>query len=125
MGFYIFLFLCNLLIPLIMLIAGYSMYKNPPKEINGIVGYRTAMSRKNKDTWAFAHNYCGKLWMKSGVILLIPTVIAQIPFIGSGENVVGTVSIMIDVIQLAVLIGSIVPVEKALKRTFDENGNRR
>lgn len=125
MGFYIFLFLCNLLIPLIMLIAGYSMYKNPPKEINGIVGYRTAMSKKNKDTWAFAHNYCGKLWMKSGVILLIPTVIAQIPFIGSGENVVGTVSIMIDVIQLAVLIGSIVPVEKALKRTFDENGNRR
>ena len=80
MEFYIFLFLCNLLIPLIMLIAGYSMYKNPPKEINGLVGYRTAMSRKNKDTWAFAHNYCGKLWMKSGGILLIPTVIAQIPF---------------------------------------------
>ena len=125
MGFYIFLFLCNLLIPLIMLIAGYSMYKNPPKEINGFVGYRTAMSRKNKDTWAFAHNYCGKLWMKSGVILLIPTVIAQIPFMRSGENVVGIVAIIIDVIQLAVLIGSIVPVEKALKRTFDENGNRR
>ena len=125
MGFYIFLFLCNLLIPLIMLIAGYSMYKNQPKEINGLVGYRTAMSRKNKDTWAFAHNYCGKLWMKSGGILLIPTVIAQIPFMRSGENVVGTVATIIDVIQLAVLIGSIVPVEKALKRTFDENGNRR
>lgn len=125
MGFYIFLFLCNLLIPLIMLIAGYSMYKNPPKEINGLVGYRTAMSRKNKDTWAFAHNYCGKLWMKSGGSLLIPTVIAQIPFMRSGENVVGTVAIIIDVIQLAVLIGSIVPVEKALKRIFDENGNRR
>mgnify|MGYP000150990993 CR=1 FL=1 len=39
--------------------------------------------------------------------------------------VVGTVAAIIDVIQLAVLIGSIVPVEKALKRTFDENGNRR
>ena len=63
--------------------------------------------------------------MKSGGILLIPTVIAQIPFMRSGENVVGTVSIIIDVIQLAVLIGSIVPVEEALKRTFDENGNRR
>ena len=49
------MFLCNLLMPSIMVIAGYCMYKNPPKEINGLIGYRTAMSEKNKDTWAVAH----------------------------------------------------------------------
>ena len=63
MGFFIAMFLCNLLMPLIMLIGGYCIYKNPPKEINGLVGYRTTMSKKNKDTWTFAHDYCGRLWI--------------------------------------------------------------
>ena len=62
MGFFIAMFLCNLLMPLIMLIGGYCMYRKPPKEINGLVGYRTTMSKKNKNTWKFAHEYCGKLW---------------------------------------------------------------
>ncbi len=88
MGFFIAMFLCNLLMPSIMVIAGYCMYKNPPKEINGLIGYRTAMSEKNKNTWAFAHDYCGKLWIKSGIILLVPTVLVQIPFAKSGEDVV-------------------------------------
>ena len=37
MGFFIAMFLCNLLMPSIMVIAGYCMYKNPPKEINGLI----------------------------------------------------------------------------------------
>lgn len=125
MGFFIAMFLCNLLMPSIMVIAGYCMYKNPPKEINGLIGYRTAMSEKNKDTWAFAHDCCGKLWIKSGIILLVPTVLAQIAFAKSGEDVVGTVTLVIEAVQVLVLIGSVILVEKALKRTFDENGNRR
>ena len=116
MGFFIAMFLCNLLMPSIMVIAGYCMYKNPPKEINGLIGYRTAMSEKNKDTWAFAHDCCGKLWIKSGIILLVPTVLAQIPF---------AKTLVIEAVQVLVLIGSVILVEKALKRTFDENGNRR
>lgn len=38
MGFFIAMFVCNLLMPLIMLIGGYCMYKSPPKKINGSVG---------------------------------------------------------------------------------------
>ena len=59
MGFFIAMFLCNLLMPSIMVIAGYCMYKNPPKEINGLIGYRTAMSEKNKDTWALRMTIAG------------------------------------------------------------------
>ena len=125
MGFFIAMFICNLLIPLIMLIGGYCMYKNPPKEINGLVGYRTTMSKKNKDTWVFAHNYCGRLWIKLGLILLISTIIVQLPFVHSGDNTIGILTFIVEAVQLVVLIGSIVPVEKALKHTFDENGARR
>ena len=125
MGFFIAMFVCNLLMPLIMLIGGYCMYRKPPKEINGLVGYRTTMSKKNKDTWKFAHDYCGRLWIKLGLILLFPTILVQIPFVHSSENAIGIVALIVEAVQLTILIGSIVPVEKALKRTFDENGDRR
>lgn len=71
------------------IIAGYMMYKHPPKEINGVIGYRTTRSRKNIDTWKFAHDYCGRLWLKAGFVLLIPTIIAQIPFVKSSDSTIG------------------------------------
>jgi hypothetical protein len=57
--------------------------------------------------------------------LLVPTVLVQIPFAKSGEDVVGTVTLVIEAVQVLALIGSVILVEKALKRTFDENGNKR
>jgi len=125
MFLFITMFICNMLMPLIMLIGGYCMYNNPPKEINGVIGYRTKMSRMNKDTWTFAHDYCGRLWYKAGRILVISTVIIQIPFIRSSENAIGIMTLILEGVQLIVLLGSIVVVEKALKRTFDHNGDRR
>lgn len=110
--------------PLIMLLGGFCMFKYPPKEINGIVGYRTSMSKKNKDTWAFAHDYCGKLWIKLGAITLIPTAIVQIPFAHSSDDVIGVMTLIIMTVQLVVIACSIMPVEKALKNTFDKNGIR-
>lgn len=100
------------------------MCKYPPKEISGLVGYKTKMSKINKDTWAFAHDKCGRLWIKLGVIILIPTIIAQIPFIHYDEDTIGIVTIVIEAVQLAVLFGSIVLVEKAIKSTFNEQGKR-
>lgn len=124
MGFFIAMFFCNLLIPLTMMITGYMMYKHPPKEINGVIGYRTTRSTKNMDTWRFAHDYCGRLWFKAGIILFIPSIAVQIPFAGSNEDVVGIMTVIVETVQVVVLIGSIFPVEKALKTNFDDDGNR-
>lgn len=125
MWFFITMFGCNLLIPLVMLIGGYCMYNKPPKEINSIIGYRTRRSKKNKDTWAFAHAYCGKLWIKLGIIMLISTVIVQIPFIHSSEDMIGKITLIVESVQLIALVCSIIPVENALRKNFDENGGRR
>ena len=113
MWFYIMMFICNLLIPIVMLICGFFMSKYPPKEINGIIGYRTTM-----DTWKFAHDYCGKLWLKLGLLLLIPTIIIQIPFSHSSENVIGYMTLIVEGIQFVAILGSIVFVERALKFSF-------
>ena len=62
MWFWIFMLCIDLLTPLLMVGFGKYFFKHTSKDINEIFGYRTAMSMKNKDTWVFAHTYCGKLW---------------------------------------------------------------
>lgn len=120
-----FVLICSLLLSVTMVAAGRMMWKHCPKEINEIVGYRTRRSKKNKDTWRFANQYCGKLWCKSGIIMLALTVIAFVPFINSSDNIIGTVGIFFCIIQGAVMIACVALTEKALKKTFTDEGIRR
>lgn len=124
MGFWIFMFICDIVIPVMMILFGKGFMAHPPKEINGIYGYRTTMSTKNRETWEFAHAYCGKLWWKIGWIMLPLSVIVQLPLIHRNENTIGVVDAILMTLQLVVMIGSIFPVERALKRNFDKYGNR-
>ena len=94
----------TLFIPVFMILCGYLMYKHTPKDINGLVGYRTAMSMKNQETWDFAHNYCGRLWVKVGAVMTM---------------------CIAEVIQVVVLCWTIVPTERSLKDNFDQDGNRK
>lgn len=116
---------CDLLIPLIMLFFGKMMYKSAPKNINYIFGYRTTRSMKNEDTWKFAHEHCGRLWYRMGLIMLVPTVLVHIPFYNSDESVIGTVAIVVMSVQLAALLVSIIPTELALKNNFNDDGTRK
>lgn len=125
MGFWIFMFVCNLLIPCTMIGFGHYFMKSAPKEINAVFGYRTARSMKNKDTWTFSHLYCGKLWRGFGWLLLTITAIGMPFVLGKSQNIVGAFGGVVCVVQLIFLIGSVFPTEFALKKTFDKNGNRR
>ncbi len=125
MGFWIFMFLMDLLIPLTMVVLGKRFMSNPPKKINAVFGYRTAMSMKNNETWKFAHKYCGKLWFLCGLALLPISIIPMLFVFNKGSDVIGVAGGIICMIQLFALIGSIFPTETALRKTFDENGIRR
>lgn len=125
MGFWVAMFICNLLVPLLMIVFGRIMYKHAPKSINGIYGYRTSMSMKNEDTWKFAHDYCGKLWYKVGLIMLIPSVLVQLPFVKSSTDTIGIMTVVLETVQICVMIASIFPTERALRKTFDKYGNRK
>ena len=109
-----------LMVPIITLITGYLMYRHTPKSINGLVGYRTSRSMINQDTWNFANKYCASLWIKLGIITTVISFLIYILF-----DVNEIVSIVIVLIQTFLLLLSIIPVEKALKKTFDDDGNRR
>ena len=125
MGFWIFMLAMNLLFPLIMIVMGRYFMKKSPKEINYIFGYRTNMSMKNKDTWDFAHKYFGKRWFRLGWLLIPISVIPMLFVIGKGEDIIGTVGMVVMVIELILLIAPIFPTERALKKIFDKDGNKR
>lgn len=124
MMFWMFMMICDLLIPVCMIIIGKAFSKNPPKTINGVYGYRTARSMKNEDTWSFAQQYCGRLWCRIGVVLLPLSILAMLPLLGKDTDGVGMWGGIIALIQVIILIAAIFPVEGALKKNFDENGKR-
>lgn len=120
-----FLFVCDLLIPITCIVAGRMMWKHCPRNINALFGYRTRRSMQNMDTWKFAHEHCGRLWWNGGWILLLLSALVQVPFFHSREAVIGTVSTVLMCLQCILLVISVFPTEAALKKAFDENGNRR
>ena len=72
MWFWWFMLICDLIIPIAMVIGGRMMWKHCPKNINSMSGYRTTRSMKNMDTWKFANDYCGRIWWKIGWVMIIP-----------------------------------------------------
>ena len=122
MWFWWFMLICDMLMPSLMIVAGRFMWKHYPRKINGIIGYRTTMSRKNMDTWKFAHEYCGKLWWKIGFIIFVPSVLIHLPFINSSDNTIGMMGMILLTVQIVVLIATVFSTERALKRTFTQDG---
>lgn len=123
MGFWVFMLIMNIWIPVIMILFGRYFRNNAPKEINVIFGYRTTMSMKNQETWQFAHHYMGRLWYLSGMILLPLSVVLMLPLIGKDKDTIGWLGAFICMIQVVALIGEIIPTEIALHKKFDKNGN--
>jgi uncharacterized membrane protein len=108
-----------------MVVFGKIFSKKSPKEINMLFGYRTSMSMKNKDTWDFAHKYCGKLWYLMGIIMLPLSVVVMVFCLNDEKNKIGIYSIIILIVQTIVMIFSIVMTERELNKIFYKDGNRK
>lgn len=125
MWFWWFMLCCNMLISVAMIIGGWFMWKHCPKKINPVSGYRSTRSQKNMDTWKFANENCGKRWWSIGWIMLFPTIMVHIPFYGKSDGVIGWAGLVICVVECVIMLVSILPTEKALKNTFNEDGTRK
>ena len=89
------------------------------------LGYRTARSMRSQETWRFAHRVCGQLWVVLGGVLLVISLAAAPVTLGWDSEAVSTASLALVGVELAVLVGSIFPVERALKKHFDQFGRRK
>ena len=125
MGFWIFMLIMVLLIPLTLLFFGWLLFRKTPKEINYVYGYRTKRSMMNEETWRFANQYFGKAWYLCGLISVPLSVMAITLVLGKGTETVGTIGGIITMLQMIPLVGAMIPTEIALKKNFDENGRRK
>ena len=113
----------SLLLPLIMIVIGFMMKSGWPKKPNWIAGHRTSMSKKNKETWDYAHKYGGTFDVLFGFISIIPSALVGIN-VAQGSLQIWALTALI-VAQLFVVILGIILTEIALRKEFDKNGERR
>ncbi len=124
MGFWWFLFACDLLIPVLMIVFGRLLWKHPPAGINMVYGYRTKRAMQNADTWLFAQEYCGRLWWKIGWVMLGLSALLHLPLYRASQGTLGRFASVLDFVQCIVLIVSALPTEQALKKNFNDRGER-
>lgn len=123
MGIWITIALEYLICPVLMTASGYLMQKHPPREINGLYGYRTARSSKSQEAWDFSQRYSAKLYVKWGRILTAVSLLLFLVLMGLGAETAGIAGTFVCLVQIVFLILPIPFVERALKENFDQNGN--
>lgn len=110
--------------PVVMLTCGGWFVTSPPDDINGLVGYKTRMSVKNGDTWAYAHRVSGICWIVGGILSLICSfALAYLLISGQAEgDSCYYVLMAVQGIQLFLLLAAIPITEHMLKRRFNPDG---
>ncbi len=105
---------CNqmlLCVGIVFILAGIILYVFPPKNINGLYGYRTQTSMQSQQKWDFAQTYSAKIMMFTGLIF---TLIAPSKgLFKTNENIDLAIG-MFCMISGSILM--IVAVEKALRK---------
>ena len=103
------------IIPILITLIGYLLFKYPPKKINWVIGYRTFKSMKNEEDWNFANQYCGKIWIKTGLTMLVITLILFGLFYLNVINYTENILAVVVLIQVAIIILPIFIIEPKLK----------
>lgn len=113
-------------VPVVLLLFGWLFtHGRYPKHPNGVYGYRTTRSMKNDETWTFAQERWGQLCWRVGWWLLILSLfvvgILQTQSVRQHGIYIGAWI----AVQSVLTLGTILPVERALKNKFDEFGHRK
>ena len=114
-----------LVIPILVFAFGTHFdKKGAPRNINSFFGYRTARSVRSWETWSFAHAKIGRLWKLIGLIMVPVSAGLFAILIKKSEDTMSVFGLLIMLLQLVPIIVSIVIVEKSLKQSFNERGER-
>lgn len=112
------LFWCSgLICPVICALAGWLLWKHPPRERNNVTGYRTRRSGSSQEAWDFAQRYSGRWMLRSNLISLAGSALILLLLQLLGGSL-AWVSIALMCAQVAVLIAVIPATERQLKRRF-------
>ena len=110
--------LIALLPPIAMLAVGIWWKVSPPKLEGKGLAYRTQLSTKSPEAWAFAHRHCARLWVRVGAILLVVTVALLFLF----PDNIGDYVLWLIGGQMVLFCLSAFLVDLLLKNSFREDG---
>ncbi|MFM8450510.1 MAG: SdpI family protein [Haliscomenobacter sp.] len=99
----------------VFLVAGLIQLRFPPRSINHIYGYRTARSMKSEENWHFAQRYSARLMIGMGLILGLVAAVGTLVHIPDSLG-----ATLPTILLLAMVIGMIARVERALKKRSGE-----
>ena len=125
MQMWFFMLFIVIVLPFIMFMCSFYFIAGGPKNINNIFCDRTGWSMINKDTWTFAHEYCGKLWLKVSIIFILASIVIMLCLIKTDQRVFVAVGFVIFIAEFVTLFFTINKTEKALADNFDIKGNRK
>jgi len=125
MGMWGIILLVVCIMSAVMIIFGLLFSIQAPKKINYIFGYRTPMSMKNTDTWNFGNKCSGNCMWRTGIILLVGSLIALFIVMNGSAATIRNVGIIIIAVHAVMIFGSIIYTERSLRKNFDHEGNRK
>lgn len=103
------------LIPILIVVVGFLLFKFPPSKPNWFIGYRTNKSMKDEKAWKEANNYCGKLFLIVGLFeLFLSIVLLVLNYLSISFS--DTILSIIVIVQLIPMLITVVLVEKKISK---------
>lgn len=115
----------DLMIPVVLILAGYHLSVHTPDRGKGFFTYKSRRAKTNDDTWQFSNRYFGRWMMVEGIILSAIAIVMAMAGMDLETDMIRLVTVLVLVGEICAMLAVIIPTEAALKNTFDENGYRR
>lgn len=112
------MFLPQLVLSVVFILAGLIMAKYPPRKINPLYGYRTRRSMQSTDAWKYAQRISSRRMVAAGLAGLLLFIAGWL--LNLKEGVQG---IMLIASLLLIVVYVIYSVERSLARKFPDVRN--
>lgn len=122
MGENVILCVCNMLVPITMLILGLVIWKTMPG-YGDLIGYRTTYSLKNETLWNIAQYCFGKSCTITFAVMSFLSLLASLVliFFEVDKEILGIISVFVTLIQSVALFVVIFITEHKLKVIDKQN----
>ena len=124
MGFWVYMLVIVLLVPLLMIFFGSRFEKGAPEDVNAFIAYRTRRSTVNGDTWQYGHKKFGHLCKLFGLIALPVSAAIMVITVKMSPDAANILATFVIGVQFVMFFVPVILTEKDLKNSFDEIGRR-
>ena len=123
MLFWSLMLIIDLLLPLLMIGAGYFLGKFPPEDKTTFFAYKSKRSIINDKTFEYGNKLLGNMWFILGAIALPFSIFSMIVYKNEEMKVIGIAAGVIIGIEAFLMLLCLLIVEVSLRHKFDKDGN--